>query len=272
MLARDDAALVAREKPIGGRRDEPARRPRADLPRRRILQPMPTAAASGNTASRRGGRFPDLHEKHNLATSDARHRRRAALRLVRHRSARRARHARRRRLGEAPRRRVLAVRHQLGTRQLSCSLQGSADSAVRSRVGFVPARTRRADGHAALEGGSRKGARLVQHAARRARPERRRAPRELERAHRRLRSGHGRAAVVRRCSASDTGSVGGLSRRPRLLDARVSEQPVPGAPPRRARRRVAQPRRLARAWRRLVRGVARRTTTGCSISPTTSAS
>ena len=146
------------------------------------------------------GPFPDLHEKHNLATSDAGHRRRAPLRLVRHRSDRRARHAWRRRLGEAPRRRVRAVRHQLGTRQLAGSLQGSADPAVRSRIGVVPARTRRADRHAALEGGSRKGARLVQHAARRARPERRRTSRELERAHRRLRSSHGRAALVRRCS------------------------------------------------------------------------
>ena len=131
------------------------------------------------------GPFPDLHEKHNLATPTPVTDGERALRLVRHRSARGARHARRRRVVEAPRRRVLAVRHQLGTRQLSGALQGSADPAVRSPVGVVPGRARRAHRKAALEGRPRKGARLVQHAARRSRPERRRARRQLERAHRR---------------------------------------------------------------------------------------
>ena len=204
-LARDDAALVSREKPIGGRREEPSGPRRSDLPRRRILQPSRRPPPLG--IPRRGARsVPQSPRKAQPRDADARHRRRASLRLVRHRSDRGARHARRRRVVEAPRRRVLAVRHQLGTRQLSGALQGSADPAVRSRVGVVPARARRADGQAALEGGPRKGPRLVQHAAGRARPEWRRAPRQFERAHRRLRSSHGRVALVRRCSASDAGS------------------------------------------------------------------
>ena len=67
MLARDDAALVAREKPIGGRREGPSGAAgaiefvvesfaRADG--RRLWEYRLAAE----------GPFPDLHEKHNLAT------------------------------------------------------------------------------------------------------------------------------------------------------------------------------------------------------------
>ena len=67
MLARDDAALVTREKPIGGRREDP---PAGADPAFLVVESF----------SRRDGRrlweyrvaargpFPDLHEKHNLAT------------------------------------------------------------------------------------------------------------------------------------------------------------------------------------------------------------
>jgi len=67
MLARDDAALVAREKPIGGRRDQPS-------------DPSAPIVFIVESFSRSDGRrlweyrlqargpFPTLHEKHNLAT------------------------------------------------------------------------------------------------------------------------------------------------------------------------------------------------------------
>ncbi|MGB2713893.1 MAG: PQQ-binding-like beta-propeller repeat protein [Vicinamibacterales bacterium] len=67
MLARDDAALVSREKPIGGRREEPSD-PSA---------PIVFSVESFNRADGRRlweyrfgarGPFPTLHEKHNLAT------------------------------------------------------------------------------------------------------------------------------------------------------------------------------------------------------------
>jgi outer membrane protein assembly factor BamB len=67
MLARDDAALVSLEKPIGGRRDEPAG----------AADPTVLVVESFNRADGRRlweyrveaqGPFPALHEKHNLAT------------------------------------------------------------------------------------------------------------------------------------------------------------------------------------------------------------
>jgi outer membrane protein assembly factor BamB len=67
MLARDDATLVARESPIGGRRDEPGS----------AVDPIALIVESFNRADGRRlweyrfdarGPFPDLHEKHNLAT------------------------------------------------------------------------------------------------------------------------------------------------------------------------------------------------------------
>jgi outer membrane protein assembly factor BamB len=66
MLARDDAALVSREKPIGGRRDESSGG-----------EPIFLVVESFNRADGRRlweyrlearGPFPNLHEKHNLAT------------------------------------------------------------------------------------------------------------------------------------------------------------------------------------------------------------
>jgi outer membrane protein assembly factor BamB len=65
-LARDDDALVSLEKPIGGRRDEAAR-----------AEPVFLVVESFNQADGRRlweyrvearGPFPDLHEKHNLAS------------------------------------------------------------------------------------------------------------------------------------------------------------------------------------------------------------
>jgi outer membrane protein assembly factor BamB len=67
MLARDDAALVARERPIGGQRDVP---PGADGAIELVVESF------SRTDGRRlwehrfaaKGPFPELHEKHNLAT------------------------------------------------------------------------------------------------------------------------------------------------------------------------------------------------------------
>ncbi|MGH9886619.1 MAG: PQQ-binding-like beta-propeller repeat protein, partial [bacterium] len=67
MLARDDATLVTREKPIGGRRDDPTAG----------ADPAILIVESFNRSDGRRlweyrvearGPFPDLHEKHNLAT------------------------------------------------------------------------------------------------------------------------------------------------------------------------------------------------------------
>jgi outer membrane protein assembly factor BamB len=67
MLARDDATLVTREKPIGGRRDDPTAG----------ADPAFLIVESFNRSDGRRlweyrvearGPFPDLHEKHNLAT------------------------------------------------------------------------------------------------------------------------------------------------------------------------------------------------------------
>jgi outer membrane protein assembly factor BamB len=67
MLARDDAALVSRENPIGGRRDDPPAG----------ADPVFLVVESFNRSDGRRlweyrvearGPFPDLHEKHNLAT------------------------------------------------------------------------------------------------------------------------------------------------------------------------------------------------------------
>jgi outer membrane protein assembly factor BamB len=67
MLARDDATLVAHETPIGGRRDKPGG----------PADPVGLIVESFNRADGRRlweyrfdaqGPFPDLHEKHNLAT------------------------------------------------------------------------------------------------------------------------------------------------------------------------------------------------------------
>jgi outer membrane protein assembly factor BamB len=67
MLARDDAALVSLEKPLGGRRDEP----------NDAADPIVLVVESFNRADGRRlweyrveaqGPFPALHEKHNLAT------------------------------------------------------------------------------------------------------------------------------------------------------------------------------------------------------------
>ena len=195
-LARDDDALVAREKPIGGRREESIGRGRSDLSRRRILRPIRRPPPLG--IPRRGARaVPQSPRKAQSGNADGSHQRRTDLRLVRYRSGGGARYAWGRRVVEAPRRRVRAVRHQLGTRQLSGALQGSIDPAVRSPVGVVPDRLRCADRKAALEGRPRQGPGIVQHAPGRAGPEWRRARFQFERAHRRLRRSHRRVALVR---------------------------------------------------------------------------
>ena len=184
MLARDDAALVTREKPIGGRRAEPSESSAAIV---FAVESFDRSEGSRLWEYRfeARGPFPSLHEKHNLATptpvTDGERvfawfgtgqlvalDMRGGVVWSKH-------------LGEE----VLAVRHQLGTRQLSGALPRSADPALRSPVGVVPGRARRAHRQAAVEGRPRQGPGLVQHAAGRPQRERRRAPRQLERAHRR---------------------------------------------------------------------------------------
>ena len=66
-LARDDAALVAVEKPIGGRRDDPAG---ANDPVSLIVEAFDRSDGRRAWEHRveARGPFPDLHEKHNLAT------------------------------------------------------------------------------------------------------------------------------------------------------------------------------------------------------------
>ena len=92
MLARDDATLVARETPIGGQREEAARTP-TDRSDRGVLQPCRWPAPLGIPA-RCESPFPDLHEKHNLATPTPVTDGETAVRLVRHGTACGARHAR----------------------------------------------------------------------------------------------------------------------------------------------------------------------------------
>ncbi len=67
MLARDDAALVAREKPIGGRREDPSG---AAGPIELVVESFARADGRRLWEYRLAaeGPFPDLHEKHNLAT------------------------------------------------------------------------------------------------------------------------------------------------------------------------------------------------------------
>jgi outer membrane protein assembly factor BamB len=67
MLARDDATLVMREKPIGGRRDDPTAG--AD-PAFLIVESFSRSDGRRLWEYRveARGPFPDLHEKHNLAT------------------------------------------------------------------------------------------------------------------------------------------------------------------------------------------------------------
>lgn len=66
MLARDDGALVALEKPIGGRRDDPPIGERAFL----VAESFDRSDGRRRWEYRVEARapFPDLHEKHNLAT------------------------------------------------------------------------------------------------------------------------------------------------------------------------------------------------------------
>ena len=67
MLARDDAALVSREKPIGGRREDP---PGGADPTFLIVESFNRSDGRRLWEYRveARGPFPDLHEKHNLAT------------------------------------------------------------------------------------------------------------------------------------------------------------------------------------------------------------
>ena len=66
MLARDDAALVEMERPIGGRRDDPGEVGAVSL----VVEAFNTANGQRlwEHALKAEGPFPDLHEKHNLAT------------------------------------------------------------------------------------------------------------------------------------------------------------------------------------------------------------
>jgi len=67
MLARDDAALVSREKPIGGRREDP---PAGADPAFLVVESFNRSDGRRLWEYRveARGPFPDLHEKHNLAT------------------------------------------------------------------------------------------------------------------------------------------------------------------------------------------------------------
>jgi len=67
MLARDDAALVTREKPIGGRREDP---PAGADPAFLVVESFNRSNGRRLWEYRveARGPFPDLHEKHNLAT------------------------------------------------------------------------------------------------------------------------------------------------------------------------------------------------------------
>jgi outer membrane protein assembly factor BamB len=67
MLARDDAALVTREKPIGGRREDP---PAGADPAFLVVESFNRSNGRRVWEYRveARGPFPDLHEKHNLAT------------------------------------------------------------------------------------------------------------------------------------------------------------------------------------------------------------
>lgn len=67
MLARDDAALVTREKPIGGRREDP---PAGADPAFLVVESFSRSDGRRVWEYRveARGPFPDLHEKHNLAT------------------------------------------------------------------------------------------------------------------------------------------------------------------------------------------------------------
>ncbi len=129
-----------------------------------------TAAASGSTASRREVRFPTLHEKHNLATptpvTDGEHvfawfgtgqlvalDMRGGVVWSKH-------------LGEE----YSPFDINWGHGSSPVLYRGLADPALRSRVGVVPGRARRAHGQAAVEGRPRQGACLVQHAAGRPQP------------------------------------------------------------------------------------------------------
>ena len=108
MLARDDATLVPRERPIGGRRAEPPTPPPHRV-RRRIFHR--SEAPPLGVPLRARGPFPTLHEKHNLATPTPVPTR--AVFAWSARSARGPRHAWRCR-GRSISARVLPVRHQLG--------------------------------------------------------------------------------------------------------------------------------------------------------------
>ena len=115
------------------------------------------------------GTLTPVHDKHNLASPSPVTDGSRVYALVRHRPDRRAQSRRHARLAASPRQGDCPVRHPVGTRELAGSLRRSADPALRSRAGVVHPRARQADRQGAMEGRSRQGPLVLQHAARRRR-------------------------------------------------------------------------------------------------------
>ena len=93
------------------------------------------ASACGFTRRPPQGELPPVHDKHNLASASPGHRRRARLRVVRHRTDRRARCERQAGVVEASRQGVRRLRHQLGPRQLAGVVPGHDHPALLSHAG-----------------------------------------------------------------------------------------------------------------------------------------
>ena len=113
LLARDDRSLADARGPIGGQRGACRLRAEATSPRCRGVPAVGRDALwEYRTEAHRP--LPGAAREAQPRDADARHRRRAHLRLVRQRTDRRARHGRRRRLEAASRRRILAVSRRNG--------------------------------------------------------------------------------------------------------------------------------------------------------------
>ena len=223
LLARDDSTLAEREHPIQGARPAPASES-GDV----FLVVEAFRRSDGSRLweyrVKATGEFPDLHEKHNLATPTPivdgeriyawfGNGQIVALDL----DGRAV-------WTPAPGPGDLAVPQPLGTRQFAGALRRHADSAVRPPAALLPAGAGPAHGQAALAGRSRAGPHLAQHPAGGPRAEWRRVDRQLERTHRRLRPGHRQAALVRRQRAPDAHPDRRLPGRRNLLEPRLPQQ------------------------------------------------
>ena len=157
--------------------------------------------------------------------ADAGHRRRAHLRLVRQWPDRGARHGGAPGLDAASRCRDRAVPDTVGARELTGAVWRPPDPAVRPPLGRLPAGGRCADREGSVEGGSAR--RRAPRTARRwscAGPEGAELLDQLDRSASTLRSRDWKAVVVRRRTAADADSLGGLPRRPDLSEPRLPEQ------------------------------------------------